>query len=330
MSGSIRCTRLLGAAAMAALALAAGCATTPEAKAARERARLQTLETQLTARGDADSLAAGALFARWAGSVDNIKSDHPAAPNAGFELATRAVAAAPQRADLVLEQLQFCQQVPSCDSPALEARFLELDPDNGFTWMYALLRAENANDPEAVRRARAGMARAQRIGSYWNETVTRLSAAVTGQAGFSAVEALINVIGVEAALSTPLLPVSKACSAQEIQQPEVLAQCRQIAAAFRRGDTELFAMYGTSLGTRLWPAGSPERAQFAAERRVQHYRMELWISHSRKLNSLAADRLLGTLYAQYPTEQEVFRALYVRLGLQPDPPADWIDRTPGG
>jgi hypothetical protein len=304
--------------AITTLVLAAACATTDAAKEARHAARIQVLQKELLARGDADSLAAGALFARLSAS-----------PDGSLELAARAVAAAPDRADLLLEQLQLCQKIPACDSQALEAQLRQLDPDNGISWTYALWRADRSNDQAELRRDRAGLARAQRVDWHWNEIVSRLTAAVTGKAGYGSQEALVEVIGIEAAFITPLQSVSKACSAQEIQAPEVLAQCRQIAAAFRRGDTYLFEMYGTSLAARLWPAGSAESAQIAVERRAVHYWMDAHSRHSAELDSAAAARILATLYAQYPTEQQAFRALFIRLGLNPDPPADWVDHYPG-
>ncbi len=316
--------------AAAALLLGAGCAMTDAAKAARSEASMQTLRTELIARGDADSLAASALFSRFVVKLENGTLRARATPESALDLATRAVAAAPDRIDLALEQLALCQQVPSCDSPALESRLLQLDPENGLPWAYALMRADQAKDQQAVRRARAALAQARRVDRHWTEAVTRMTAAVTGRAGFSAVEAFASVIGVEVSFLPALQPVSKACSAQEVQQPDVLAQCRQIAAAFRQGDSMLLASYGASLAQRFWPEGSVERAQAAAEHRAVHYWQDMWSRHSIRLNSLAAARMLARLYSQYPTEQGAQRELFVRLGLKPDPPADWVDPTPGG
>ncbi len=328
MSAITRWTAMVGATAI--LTLAAGCATTDAAKAARQTARLESLQRELIARGDPDSLAAGALFAPLLGRSGGLKPIDPELGATALDLAARAASAAPNRPDLVFEQLQLCQEVPSCHSESLEIRLRELDPENGISWTYAMLRADRAQDSEAMTLARAGLSRAQRVDWYWNRTVSHLAAAATGRAGFDADEALVEVIGIEAAFMTALQPVSKACSAQEIQHPDVLAQCRLIAAAFRHGDTYIFQSYGTRLGARLWPEGSAERAQIAAERRALHYWLDMWTAHPRKLNSARSTRILGALYAQYRTEQEAFRALFIRLGLKPDPPADWIDRTPGG
>jgi hypothetical protein len=317
---------LAGVAAVAAWLLA-GCATTDEAKAARETARMRTLQTQLIVRDDADSLAASALFARVLGYSDDRKPFDPQSRAEALELATRAVAAAPKRAELLLEQLQLCQEVPSCNSETLEARLLELDPENGMPWTYALMRAASTNNPEAMHLGRAGLARSQRVEWYWNEIISRTSTAVAGKAGFDAGEAMIAIIGIEAAFPAAFQPILTVCSAQEIQQPEVLAQCRQIATAYRRADTTLFQMVGLSLATRLWPEGSAERAEITAERRALHYRTDLMTRNEGKLNSVAALTTLATLLGQYRTEPEAFRALFIGVGLNPDPPADWVDHT---
>ena len=152
--------------AMATLVLAAACVTTDAAKEAKNAARMQVLQKELLARGDADSLAAGALFARLS-----------ATPDGPLELAARAVAAAPDRADLLLEQIQLCQKVPACDSQVLEAHLRQLDPDNGISWTYALWRADRTGDLAELRRDRAGLARAQRVDWHWNQIVSRMTAA---------------------------------------------------------------------------------------------------------------------------------------------------------
>jgi hypothetical protein len=328
MSASTRWVAKVGATAVALFA--AGCATADEAKVAQDNARLQTLQTELIARGDPDSLAAGALFARVLSGSGHRQPYDLESDTVALDLTARAASAAPDRPDLVLQQLQFCQDVPSCNPESLEVQLRELDPENGIAWTFALLRADRANDKAAMRQARAALARTQRITRYWTQIVSHLTAAASGKAGLDSTTALLTVIGLEAAFPEVLGPISRACSAQEIQEADGLAQCRQIAAALRRADTILFESFGCSLASRLWPEGSGERAEIAAERRVLRYQMELQTCDDTKMNTVAAARVLATIYAQYPTEQGAIRALYIRLGMQPDPPADWIDHTPGG
>jgi hypothetical protein len=240
------------------------------------------------------------------------------------------VAAAPTRPELLFELLRLCQSSETCDSRIVEERLRRLDPDNGISWTYAMLRADVAHNESDRNAARDGLARAKRVDVYWNKTVSRLTAAAAGHAGFDARAALVEVIGIEAAFMSALQPVSRACAAQEIQEPAVLVQCRQIAAAFRQGDTMLFESYGSSLALQLWPEGSAERAAIAAERRTLHYRMDLMTRNAAKIDSAQATEAMVGFLGRYPTEQTAFRALYLDLGLNPDPPANWVDRWPGG
>lgn len=292
-----------------------------KAKLSKHDARLRHLQAELSARGDPDSLAASALFEKLLSGASG---------GSALQLADRAVAGAPRRAYLTYLLLQLCQSAPNCDTAPVEARLRLLDPGNGIAWTYALLRADEANDGTLWRAARDGLAQSARITMYWNDIVSHLSAAAAGKAGFDASSAMLEVIGSEATLLTPLQPVSRACSEQEIQQPAVLAQCRRIATAFRQGDIQLFEGFGSGLAMRLWPEGSAQRRAVAAETRGLHYRMDLMNSNAAKLDSPRATRALAALYPKYPTEQSAFRAWYVDMGLNPDPPAGWVDHTPGG
>jgi hypothetical protein len=288
-------------------------------KQAQDAARLPRLQSELAAQGDPDSLAASALVAGSLSGFDN---------GTALDLATRAVAAAPERADLALLQLQLCESAPACDPLPLEKRLRVLDPENGITWTYALLRADREQRAVDWEAARGGLAQSKRINLYWNRTVSHLAKAVTGKAGFDSGAAVAEVIGIEAALLGALQPISRACQAQEIQRPEVLGQCRRIAAALRQGDTSVVEAEGSSLALRVWPEGSPERLEVMKERHVLRYRVELMTHYASQLNSSQASNALAGLLTQYPTQQTVMRALYERLGLKPDPPANWVDPLP--
>jgi hypothetical protein len=283
--------------------------------------RLRRLQAELAARADADSLAASAVFAReLAGPVADTS----------LTLAASAVATAPVRADLALLELQLCASTPDCDTAPLEARLAQLDPDNGMSFIYALIRADQANLNAPWRAARERLAQAPRITLYWNPIVSHLTAAVSGRQGFDTVAAMAELIGVEAALPAPLQAVSRACSVQDVQDPEVLAQCRRIAAAFMKADTVLFEAYGTTLAIRLWPEGSTESQQITVERRGLRYRMEQMRRFAAKFNSPAATRALAGYVQRYPTEQTALGALFADLGMPTEPPANWVDNTPGG
>ncbi len=284
-------------------------------------ARLRQLQKALAARGDPDSLAGSALFE---GLLSGFSS------GTSLDLAARAVAAAPGRADLVFVQLQLCASAPGCDAAQVEARLQQLDPENGTAWIYLLMRADRANDGVQWRRARDALARSKRVDLYLHQVVSRLAAAAAGQAGFDRGEAALELLNIESSFAPTFDPVSKACSTQDLQQAAVLAQCRDISAAFRHADTALFEAFGTSLALRLWPEASAEARAIGAERRALRYRVDLMVREAAKINSPQARKTLATLITRFPTEQAAYRALFVDLGLNPDPPPGWTDAAVGG
>ena len=290
-------------------------------KQAQDAARLPRLQSELIAQGDPDSLAAGAVVAVL---ISGFSS------NTALDLAGRAVGAAPDRADLALLQLQLCESAPACDPLPLEKRLRGLDPANGITWTYALLRADREQRPADWEAARGGLAQSKSVNLYWSRTVSHLARAMAGKAGFDSGAAVAEVIGIEAAMMTALQPISRACQVQEIQLPDVLGQCRRIAAALRQGDTSVVEADGSSMALRLWPAGSADRLEVIKERHILRYRVDLMTGHAAQLNSPQATNALAGLLTQYPTQQTAMRALYVRLGLEPDPPSDWVDPQPEG
>jgi hypothetical protein len=306
-------------AAILVLFFAAGCTTV--ATPAYEQARMRALRTELLARGDPDSVATAAFIERLATGAWHDAPD----------LAARATTAAPDRADLAFQQLLLCYQMPSCKPEPLEAHLRVLDPMNGITWLSALGRATRANDAASARTALEGLAQAQRVDLYWTKLVSRMTAAITGLAGYDQSAAFVAVVGIDAAMATPpLQPVSRSCSRTAIADTEVLARCRRIAAAFEHADSILFESYGNHLAASLWPENSTEGNAIAARRRVLDYQVDLWSVKQKELNSRKAARTLATLMGQYPSEQQAFLALYAKLGLNPDPPADWKKPEPHG
>jgi hypothetical protein len=307
------------AAALVSLVCLSGCAT--QRSPAAQQARMRTLRSELLARGDPDSLAAAAIFERW-----STGEWHDA-----VGLAARAAAVAPERTEFAYLQLVLCYQMPSCRPEPLEVQLRARDPANGITWISALGRATDSNDGAGVRAALDGLAQSQRVDLYWTTLVSHLTAAVTGRAGFDQMNAFVAVIGMDAAMAIPPLhPIETACSRSALADGEIRSQCRRIAAVLEHADSILFESYGNRVAARVWPEGSAEGIAIAARRRVLDYRMSLWTSKSRQLNSPNAMRTLVTFVGQYPTEQQAYVALYASLGLNPEPPADWKKPEPHG
>jgi hypothetical protein len=315
---------MMAGALLAAAVMAAGCSRQQAAATGTATTReLQSVFLALVAADDADSLAAAALMSR-------TLADAAAHPARALEIASRAMASAPQRADLAFLQLQLCEATPSCDPTAAEAQQRKADPSNGISWLYALRRAGRSHDAAGVRAALAGLAGSQRVDRHWTFLASRMTAAMTAKAGLDAPTALSSLIDLEAALPMPLLSVTDACSEEALQKTQVLAQCRRAAETLQHADTISTAMYGNRLAVRLWPSGSARSTEIVAAGRALAYQMDVMRRNSDRLDSPTALQALARLYPHYPTEQSVIRALYVVLGLQPDPPAHWHETVFAG
>ena len=282
---------------------------------------MRMLRGELINRGDPDSLAAAALFERLATGTwhDSI------------ELAARAAAAAPDRKDLALLQLELCYQVPSCNPESAQRRLRALDPDNGIVALFELARAKRVNDVAGEQAALDDLARSDRVDAYWTSQVAHLTAAVTGRPRFDQLRAFITVVGIDAAIAIPpLLPVSTSCSTAAIAEPKALARCRAMAAALAHADIILFESYGNHLAEKFWPGDSAQGIAIALRRRQLDYQSHLSLTRQRQLGTPKAGRILAALFGQYPTEQEAQLAWYARVGVDPYPPADWELIAPRG
>jgi hypothetical protein len=60
------------------------------------------------------------------------------------------------------------------------------------------------------------------------------------------------------------------------------------------------------------------------------YRTDAMSRQAAKFNSPPATRDLAGYVQRSASEQTALRALFVDLGVAPDPPAGWVDNTPGG
>ena len=168
---------------MMMLVFLGGCATSPTA----QRARIQTVRSQLIARADPDSLITAAVLERFA--TGGEWHDEAA-------LAARATSAAPERVDLAYQQLLLCYQESSCDETPLAARLRSLDHANGITFLFALARATRANDAQGIDAALEGLSQAERIDIYWTRATSRMAAAMAGHARYDDVEAFVNIVGI--------------------------------------------------------------------------------------------------------------------------------------
>lgn len=262
----------------------------------------------LAQRTDADSLAAAGIM-----SIDNHGAQ-------SLSLLTRAVAAAPERPDLVWLQSLRCGQVSSCDPLPIEQRLRELDPTNGAGWWGAIARAGAVHDTEQLDAALTAISRSARVDIYWTTLIAHLSRAVADTKRMSVEEAEVTIIGYLAAQAIPAYQyLSKGCKDERLQQPGVTEICRGVAKALQNGDTYITEMIGVAVAKRVWPEDSAERKAADEQRRVYDYRSNLY----QKLEQRALthpDEYL-TLCEQNRRESDLFAAQLAAAGYDPNPPA---------
>jgi hypothetical protein len=279
----------------------------PETREAQSARQSEQTIAALSSMTDADSLAA-------AGLLSVAKHRDQALPLIG-----RAVAAAPMRADLAWLEVQVCNEVAPCDPEAAERRLRELDPYNGSGWLGALARAAVAKNDVARDAALAALGRSDRVDFYYTTLVARLSRAVTRTGRVSSEIAEVWVIGYLAREAIPAYQyVSTACKGERLQNVEVTDTCRAVARSLQRGDTYLTEMIGVAIAKRVWPEDSSEWKAAAEARRVYDYRSKLFPAQQGE--QFAKEYL--TLCAQNRREQDVFVALLIKDGKNPNPPAE--------
>ena len=272
--------------------LAAGTFPAPPLNAAlgarnQSRANAQRAEAQrredarvtrrLLASARPDALAAAAVLGwPYPSGLRRTRGHHgPLAPpeNAALRLAwlRRAIAAQPHSMSLVLLEKNLCQAWHErCGIPALNARLLALDPNNGVGWLDALQTAVTSNDARRIDAALGAIGTTRRVDVHATELFARLAEAlhrVGGESYFLATGQLQYLLANRAPFEA-LMALEQACtphgSALAVRR---LTDCRAAAAAFERGDTLAVSATGTDVALRLWPPGTPEHAQAARRSR---------------------------------------------------------------
>jgi hypothetical protein len=305
----------LPALSLFALALLEGCTTAPTQR------QLQQAVAVLEQRGDPDSLATAAVLLPFTQRPSNA---------AAQILLVRAVAAAPERADLAWLQIQNCRLAPGCDSEPEERRLRALDTANGAAWINALTRANQSGDEAARIAALSGLARSERVDVYYTTLTAHLTRALAHTHEISLPDALNEVMGATSAEAIPAYGATSAlCKGDRLNDAAIVEDCRRVASAMQRGDTYIAEELGVAIAKRVWPVDSPEWKAAVEERRVFEYRGQL-SAHSDLVSmrdSRSAERYLD-LCAQNRREQDMWLAEFIHEGKSPDPPPDWVPRTP--
>jgi beta-lactamase regulating signal transducer with metallopeptidase domain len=294
----IACTVLVAVGAVAALA--------PLRATATGEKRMVRAAELLAQRSDADSLAAAGLLIAFQRREE------------GLRLVARASLLAPQRADLVWLHIQLCEAVADCDTEPMENRLRTLDAQNGAGWLGALARASKHGDEAAKSAALAAIARSERVDIYWTTLIARLSPPIASTKAVSLYEAQIDVIGALAAVAIPALRhMTDACKSDRMEQSDVVEVCRGVANSLMNGDTAIMESIGTSLAKQVWPENSAKRVEVAEAKRILDYRMRSVGLSDAWLNAHASDYL--DLLKQHRREQDLFKAVLIAAGKNPDP-----------
>jgi hypothetical protein len=279
----------------------------PETREAKSARRTEEIIDALTRMTDTDSLAAAGLL-----GVGTHRDQ-------SLSLIGRAVASAPERADLVWLEVQVCNEIAPCNSEPIEQRLRELDPSNGAGWLGPLARASVANNEPARDAALTALSRSDRVDFYYTTLVAHLSRAVVSTGKISAEIAEVWVIGFLAREAIPAYQyVSNACKGERLQNIEVTQTCRGVASSLQNGDTYLTEMIGVAIAKRVWPENSAEWNAAVDARRVYDYRSKLF---SALQGEKFAKEYLA-LCAQNRREQDVFLALLIKDGKNPNPPPE--------
>ena len=294
--------------------LCAGCAAGGVRQEVTYERNIQRTTTALLAAGDADSLAAAALLGHWP------KAD----PAERLALISRAVAAAPNRPDLIWLNIGVCFQVESCDPTPLAAQLHGVDPANGAAWFVLTGRAGKSSDAAAVRKNLLSIATSTRFDTYWNAMIVHVTNAVLRTHTMDLRAALTATIGVAAGTAIPAYQsIVNACKGASLKDPDAVATCRQVASVMRHGDTYITEMIGVAIAKRSWPEGSAEYLDAVSAKRLAYYRMDTDGNFSRNhywSSQYFAKRL--QLMTENKTEQEVNLAEIVNAKLSPNPSSD--------
>jgi hypothetical protein len=279
---------------------------------------------RLTAAGTADSLAAAAVLSQFGEETDR----------GGYAMMGRAVALAPDRADLAWLAVRLCSSASDCDPAKPEAHLRTLDPDNGVGLLGALARAQGKRDDATIDSTLAAIASSKRFYVYFNPLVAATAPALAAARHRGSgkptdkemAQATVEMIGVLAAsVLPPSQSLSFSCQGMDLQQiPGRLERCRNAARVFERADTFILEGLGLSLQHRLWPPESPQGQAVTVRRRVFQYRLEEYNQvsvSSSKVEERPTD--LIDVFRAHAREQEVALVYIARAGIPADPPADW-------
>lgn len=262
--------------------------------------------------GDADEFAAGAL-ALWGTNAS-------ANGSRALTQIQKAAQVAPQRPEILWLHLRLCMEVPGCEPEPIEARLRKLDPDNGVVWLGPLARAQARRDARASAQILEMMSKAGNFNIYWTTLIAKLVPPMSRMPVATSVaqpvptpltnamNSTINWLSTLAAAA--FRPLSAACDAQQVREPETRVRCEQVAQALQRSDTTLVEGLGLGISERLAPANSGALMQITE--RVQTLRHQTQAAGAIVTAQVEKEKFseqMLKLMQQLRKEQDVSRAI---------------------
>jgi len=308
---------LPGVLAIAASVMVVHAAEEEEIQAARAFEAERNRDVLVKA-GDPESLAMAALVSR-SSEIDDTRHT---------DLDARAITAATNSPEFPWIQARLCFVTGACDPGTIDKLSTRYG-DNAAVFA-AMLPSPFGPDRDRIEAILQKMAGASRFDLNWNALSLHIAEAHRKAGVRSLLSASQDAARAELVLMMPLwMPISESCKGKLLETPERLDACRRISQIMRQGDTIFTQGVGQTIAARVWPETSAEYQDVLREQRELKYRVNRSTEYARDHpeDEESATWYLSVLRATQ-TEGDVLRAMLVRAGIDPAPPADWKEPPP--
>jgi hypothetical protein len=262
----------------------------------------------------------------------------PGGAGKSLKLLDRAVAIAPQAADIGLLDVIHCSSQPGCDVLKRETRMHGIDPHNGDVWIAALHDASAHADQTRIDEALSKMAHSVHFNFYFASLGRRFIAGLNrvptppidleNHASTTEEQRQIQAMSMVVALvMPPLQDLVHACQPGLTTSDARRKTCRDIATSMEHGDSLIANMVGLRL--HEWTArDAGDRAEALAQRRRLQWRMNQ-LSAIAGTPALPPAKEVATMLA-HEREADSIDAMLVDAGKPLDPPTNWQPPQPQG
>lgn len=291
---------------------------------------INELTAWLERQGDADSLMTAALIVH---SEKSRSVQMREAREKTLSLLRRSLALRPDDAMLAWLGYSLCEEKYGCDPRPFDVAFRANDPENALGWLSDLQRAMTTQDSNAIANAVRQLAKRPRFEFYAARMSSTLSERITaarvspprypaGAEGASLnAEATLLPAAIAALLPLPpLRSISEACRSEGV--PDLLGDCRTLAATLRRGDTMIAQGFGAQLSDRL-DQSNRDRSSASQSGPANSRRRFDWVMFNMRQIQIQPERL-RQLIAESGGEIQAYERVLKERGIPLDPPKDWV------